>query len=284
MLKLFQRFGVHFSRHIQGKYEMDRVTDRYNSIGLATGIELEAWGVILSNGKGHMVKKKGCRNRGEARLCSDHFLLPSYIHPEDGNCDVCRNVGTASTHHAAEHRMPNFHIRPGLRKPTDKIFPCCPCATTYGEWRYSSTTLDHGTWWRWVVSFTPRPLYARRRSPRYPLDRRLGRPQSRSGRRGGEKNLLPLSGIKLQPSSQSLHRLCYPGSPTDAELMRNKAKQRLRAQTRKHKLSRSSGCPWPQAEGQCKLFFALNYVISTRQGRHLGKWRYTSIILDFGTW
>jgi hypothetical protein len=29
---------------------------------------------------------------------------------------------------------------------------------TYGEWRYSSTILDPGTRWRWVISFTPRPL------------------------------------------------------------------------------------------------------------------------------
>jgi hypothetical protein len=33
------------------------------------------------------------------------------------------------------------------------------------EWRYSSTILDHGTCWRWVVSFTPRPLYRRVRTP-----------------------------------------------------------------------------------------------------------------------
>jgi hypothetical protein len=34
-----------------------------------------------------------------------------------------------------------------------------------------------------VVGFTPRPLYPQRKSPRYPLDRRLGEPQSRSGLR-----------------------------------------------------------------------------------------------------
>jgi hypothetical protein len=37
-----------------------------------------------------------------------------------------------------------------------------------------------------VVSFTPRPLY-----PWYILDRRLGRPQSRSGLYGKEKYLTP---------------------------------------------------------------------------------------------
>jgi hypothetical protein len=40
------------------------------------------------------------------------------------------------------------------------------------KWRYSSTALDQGTWWKCVVS------------PHYPLYRRLGRPQSRYGRCG----------------------------------------------------------------------------------------------------
>jgi hypothetical protein len=40
-----------------------------------------------------------------------------------------------------------------------------------------TTTLDLATRWRWVVSFTPRPLYSQ-----YPLGRRLGGPMSRSGR------------------------------------------------------------------------------------------------------
>jgi hypothetical protein len=47
-----------------------------------------------------------------------------------------------------------------------------------GEWRYSSIrVLKLGAGGGWVISITPRPLY-----PRYPLDRRLRRPQSRSGR------------------------------------------------------------------------------------------------------
>jgi hypothetical protein len=56
------------------------------------------------------------------------------------------------------------------------------------EWRYSFTILDLGTRWGRVVSFTPRPLYPRGKSPRYPSDRRLGGPQSRSGRYGEDKN------------------------------------------------------------------------------------------------
>jgi hypothetical protein len=50
--------------------------------------------------------------------------------------------------------------------------------------------LDLGASWRWVVSFTPQPLYPWGKSPRYPLDR-LDGPQSRSGRCGDEKHLLP---------------------------------------------------------------------------------------------
>jgi hypothetical protein len=48
------------------------------------------------------------------------------------------------------------------------------------EWRYSSThILGLGTRRRWVVIFMSRPLYSQRKSPWYPLDRRLGGPQSR---------------------------------------------------------------------------------------------------------
>jgi hypothetical protein len=53
------------------------------------------------------------------------------------------------------------------------------------EWRHNSTILVLGSRWWWVVSFTPRPLYSRGKSPRYPLDRRLGGPQNRSGLCGG---------------------------------------------------------------------------------------------------
>jgi len=48
--------------------------------------------------------------------------------------------------------------------------------------------LDLGTRWYWVVSFTTRPLYPQGKSPWYPIDRRLGGPQSRSGNGCGEKN------------------------------------------------------------------------------------------------
>jgi hypothetical protein len=78
--------------------------------------------------------------------------------------------------------------------------------------------LDLGTSWRWVVvSFTLRPLYSRRKSPRYPLDRWLGGPQSRSGQYGEVKILAPnetqTPPLGRPAPSQSLYWLRYPGSP-----------------------------------------------------------------------
>jgi hypothetical protein len=56
-----------------------------------------------------------------------------------------------------------------------------------------------------------------RKSPWYPLDRRLGRPQSRSGRGGEEKNSQSSPGIEPhnpdRPArSPALYRLSYHGS------------------------------------------------------------------------
>jgi hypothetical protein len=34
------------------------------------------------------------------------------------------------------------------------------------KWRYSSNILNFSNRWKWVVSFTPRPVYPRRRNPR----------------------------------------------------------------------------------------------------------------------
>jgi hypothetical protein len=58
--------------------------------------------------------------------------------------------------------------------------------------------LNLGTRWRRMISFTARPL-----CPRYPLNRRLGGPQSRNERGGEEKNipLLDVPGIEARMSS-----------------------------------------------------------------------------------
>jgi hypothetical protein len=60
-----------------------------------------------------------------------------------------------------------------------------------------------------VVSVKPWPLY-----PRYPLDRRLGGPQSRSGRRGEEKILDPTGTRNSDPSVVSRYTDCALPAPT----------------------------------------------------------------------
>jgi hypothetical protein len=74
------------------------------------------------------------------------------------------------------------------------------------EWRYSSTILDLCTRWMWVVSFKPLPLYPQAKSTRYTLDRRLGGPQYRSGRRGEKKNF-DTTGMRT-PIVQPVARRC----------------------------------------------------------------------------
>jgi hypothetical protein len=54
-----------------------------------------------------------------------------------------------------------------------------------------------------VISFTPWPLYSRRKNLRYPLDRGLGGPQSRSRRRGEENIILHGPCRELNPDCPS---------------------------------------------------------------------------------
>jgi hypothetical protein len=101
----------------------------------------------------------------------------------------------------------SFPVDTCLRKSTVKLSPCLPnhqAMKTYLRCgSKASRILNLCTTRRCVVSFTPRPLSLRSRSPRHPLDKRLGGPQSRSGRGGEEKKI---------PS------LCLPG--TDPRIRR----------------------------------------------------------------
>jgi hypothetical protein len=70
--------------------------------------------------------------------------------------------------------------------------------------------------WRWVVSFTPLSLYPREKAPGiHSIGEWVG---PRAGLDHAKKRkCLPLPGLELQPlrppaRSQSLYRLCYPGS------------------------------------------------------------------------
>jgi hypothetical protein len=66
---------------------------------------------------------------------------------------------------------------------------------------FLASALDGG-----VVSFTSRPVYRCGTSPRYPLDRRLGVPQSQS-KRCAEKKNLAMPGIEPGPSSTGKYDL-----------------------------------------------------------------------------
>jgi hypothetical protein len=80
-----------------------------------------------------------------------------------------------------------------------KAVPVLARVGVLGSGGIAQCILDLGTRWRWVVSFTPRPLYPQGKSPWYPLDRRVGGvPQNRSGRSGEEKHSQTMSG--LEPS------------------------------------------------------------------------------------
>jgi len=60
--------------------------------------------------------------------------------------------------------------------------------THCGSRSIAPRTFSIGTRLRRMISFMPRLLYPRRMSPWYPLDRRLGEPQRRSGRSGEKKS------------------------------------------------------------------------------------------------
>jgi hypothetical protein len=114
----------------------------------------------------------------------------------------------------------------------------CPCAylikhyamKTYKGVEVHINNPDLDTEWMRMVTFKPLSHYPRRKSPWYPLDRGLGGPQSRSGRCGLEKNLMPLPGIEPgQPArSPSLYRLSYPSSWYSIEAYKPLAGQRSR--------------------------------------------------------
>jgi hypothetical protein len=76
---------------------------------------------------------------------------------------------------------------------------------------YLHSFVDLGTRWKWVVSFTARPLYLQGKSPQYPLDRSLDGPQSRSGRGGEKKNSQPPQRIEpYNPDRPACSLLAIP--------------------------------------------------------------------------
>jgi hypothetical protein len=60
-----------------------------------------------------------------------------------------------------------------------------------------------------MVSFMPRSLCSGAKGSGYPLDRKLGETQNRSGRRGEEKNTCPYRNSKSDPSAVHPIASCY---------------------------------------------------------------------------
>jgi len=76
---------------------------------------------------------------------------------------------------------------------------CCPCAChgcMWGSGHRHPCIFNLYLRWRWGVSFTPSLLYLEGKGPPYPVNRRLGVPQSPSEHSAEEINLLPLLGIE----------------------------------------------------------------------------------------
>jgi hypothetical protein len=76
------------------------------------------------------------------------------------------------------------------------------------EWMHRSTFLHLGISWKWVVSFIPRPLYPRGKSPRYPFDRLCG-PQGRSGDDVEKRKFLTLPGLELREREREREQICF---------------------------------------------------------------------------
>jgi hypothetical protein len=109
------------------------------------------------------------------------------------------NLQSAGSHIVTRNPKAYGKHWPVLRKLNVKLSLCLMkhnAVKTYGEW---TSILNVGSRWRWVVIFTVRPVYPRGKCPRYPLDRRLGRPHSQSGSGGEEKN--PFSALSVYRTS-----------------------------------------------------------------------------------
>jgi hypothetical protein len=118
------------------------------------------------------------------------YLRMSYTNPEDGTCKVSRHLGkllklyTENFKNWSHTELLKFKMIKWIKKV--KLFE-----GVWGSGCIDPYFLDLRTSWRWVVSFTPLPLYPQGKSSRYPLDRRLDGPQSRPELRGKEKILDP---------------------------------------------------------------------------------------------
>jgi hypothetical protein len=105
------------------------------------------------------------------------FTPPSFSQSTpDWRNSPCSSLSTSHTGRACVVMM----------SPKCKVHPCTGTEALYRPYAYRESRgialpfLDHGTRRGWEVSVTPRPLFTPEKT-RYPLYRRLGGPQDRSG-------------------------------------------------------------------------------------------------------
>jgi hypothetical protein len=128
------------------------------------------------------------------RNVGDHLIGSRFHSTKDHNLSshCCENLKSNKsclivryvlTKHVYKLRKSHFqHIWSNV-VPVLNLLSTTPWRHT-GKCRCNYIVLDVDTRWRWVVRLTPRPLYPGEHSPRYPLDRSLGGPQTWSGRCG----------------------------------------------------------------------------------------------------
>jgi hypothetical protein len=150
------------------------------------------------------------RRRRRRRRRRRHFLYAQSHLNVCGGTRVCVYCGCGYTENRVSHFTCYIY-----HKDEGKVAPVLltehhAMKAYYGSEGIAPRILDLGTWWRWMVSSMPRPLYPQGKSPWYPLDRRLGGPQSLSGRGGEEKNSqsLPESEPPHHPSHSPALYLC----------------------------------------------------------------------------
>jgi hypothetical protein len=76
--------------------------------------------------------------------------------------------------------------------------------TYWGSGNIAPRMLSFGTGWRWVVSFTPRALYPRGKSPAYSFNRRVSGSHSRYGNLPQNWRWIPNSIKRLMDTTSSL--------------------------------------------------------------------------------
>jgi hypothetical protein len=112
-----------------------------------------------------------------------------------------------------------------LVKVEGKIFLCWSKHHTMkvygGSGGIAERIFNLDTRWRRVVSLIRRPLYPRRKGLQYPFDRKLGGPQSQSGRGGEEKNSQPPPGIEPDSSIPHTSRFIIHNHHTFSRSYRN---------------------------------------------------------------